>query len=194
MSANQSKVSGLNMSGRTATFSVLGLMLIGACGEENSAQFDFDSQFGWIHGHCLAIRNPTLKIDDTITAIALDAQQALLVAKISGIGESVADCPALLEDRREVNASGDRTFYTISYALRNPQSGLAVGFVGSGSALTIAEGKVTGDFNGDGILDAIGSCNTSEGMRFCVSSGDEASCRWSDYYYLGYDLEPTCSD
>jgi hypothetical protein len=73
---------------------------------------------------------------------------------------------------------------------------LAIGIVGSSPRLSVADDSVVGDIDADGQLEVIGSCNTSEGINFYVSAEikDIDRPRWIDYYYLGYDIMPTCSD
>jgi hypothetical protein len=50
------------------------------------------------------------------------------------------------------------------------------------------------DLNSDGIAERAGSCITSEGVQFFISSNKtfDDKALWSDYYYLGYDNTPTC--
>ena len=71
---------------------------------------------------------------------------------------------------------------------------MAVGLVGSDIAASLKNSTVSIDIDTDGIYEFFNSCETSEGMKFFVWSGaiNQGKARWSDYYYLGYDMQPTC--
>jgi len=135
-----------------------------------------------------------LDIGAHVTVVMLEDQQSIVMATISGIAGSGEDCPALLEDRRSVNESGERSFYTVSFTTPMPSTLLAIGILGPSPKLSIADNVVIGDIDGDGQIEMFGSCNGSEGINFFVSPepGDMGGSHWAGYYYLGYDITPTC--
>jgi hypothetical protein len=82
-------------------------------------------------------------------------------------------CPALLPDRRDVNKADGNVFYAVKL---DAPSDLGIGIVGKASVEQLT----------------FGHCTTSEGIRFTVTRGSQRI--WSRYYYLGYDVEPSCAD
>ena len=148
---------------------------------------------GWIHGNCLAIKNNKIKPGDNIQVLMLGDPQKLIEAKVTGATESSTECPALLNDRVGINKQDGRFFYNLD--LNNEsQNMMAVGLVSA----TVKSGNsghlVELDLNNDGIAEHAGSCLTSEGVQFFISSNKtfDDKALWSDYYYLGYDTTPTC--
>lgn len=64
-----------------------------------------------------------------------------------------------------------------------------------GAGLVALRGdSVAGDLDGDGRVERFGSCTSSEGIHLSVTgdSAGVAARRWHRYYYVPYDLEPTC--
>ncbi|NIR42566.1 MAG: hypothetical protein GWN99_01570 [Gemmatimonadetes bacterium] len=52
------------------------------------------------------------------------------------------------------------------------------------------------DVDGDGALEEFRICASSEGLHLTVWSGIGMTGRrlWHRYFYLGYDVEPDCSE
>jgi hypothetical protein len=49
------------------------------------------------------------------------------------------------------------------------------------------------DLDGDGAAETVTECTSLEGVHVVVSPG-EGKSSWHAYYYLGYDVEPTCPE
>ncbi len=64
------------------------------------------------------------------------------------------------------------------------------------SNLVIDEQRVRGDLDGDGITEEFRACTSHEGLHMSIWTGEplEGERRWRRYYYLGYDVEPSCED
>jgi len=154
---------------------------------------DFDKNVGWIHGNCLAIKHANLLSGTMIAVISLDSQQTVLTVPVVGPGSAEAGCPALLEDRIKQNTQNARSFYLLSLPPADPER-LAVGILRNNLPMSNEITTFTADLDGDGKNDSVSSCDTSEGMKFSLWSGAVTTGKllWSDYYYLGYDLKPTC--
>ena len=62
--------------------------------------------------------------------------------------------------------------------------------------LTPAADGVAGDLEGDGSPELFRACTSAEGVHLTVWTGapPQGTRRWHQYFYLGYDVEPTCSD
>lgn len=163
---------------------------------ENKKSLDnvsLKENIGWIHGNCLAIKNSKIKPGKNIQVIMLGDPQKLLAAKVTGATESSAECPALLNDRVGINKQDGRFYYNLDLN-KESQNMMAIGLVSA----TVKSGNsghlVELDLNNDGIAERAGSCLTSEGVQFFISSNKtfDDKALWSDYYYLGYDTTPTC--
>jgi hypothetical protein len=61
--------------------------------------------------------------------------------------------------------------------------------------LTVADTGVTGDLDGDGHTESFRACTSTEGVHLTVWKGKPLKGRrkWHYYYYLGYDVDPTCT-
>ncbi len=66
----------------------------------------------------------------------------------------------------------------------------------SPSSLVIQGKEVVGDLDGDGTREHFRECTSNEGVHFTVWTGTplKGIRRWHRYFYLGYDVEPTCTD
>jgi hypothetical protein len=128
--------------------------------------------FGWLHGNCLAIKNPGIEKHRDLTLILLDDPQSLAKATVLGKADSGEECFALLEDRRTVNVAEGYSFYLID---TDAQANLGIGMLGTLDDMR----KYTFHY-----------CTTTEGVAFKVNEkGREI---WRGYYYLGYESEATC--
>lgn len=128
---------------------------------------------GWMHGNCLAIRNADIPIGQKITIIDPEdsngRQQGHVIAKaLSG-----DNCYALQANRAAANREAGYSFYLVE---TKEETGMAI-------ATTDTTGIASLSFS---------YCMTSEGVSFRASKGNEVL--WQGYYYLGYEMEPTCGD
>ncbi len=154
------------------------LPLLTACGTgaavtgPSTAPSYKESNTGWMHGKCLAIKNPELPVNTKINLIRLDNPQTLGTGRITWKAASPENCSPLREERRHVNRGDGYTFYLVDTRLK---INLAIGVLNE----KIDPHKYTYNY-----------CVTGEGIRF--SLWDNHRVLWSGYYYLGYDTEPTC--
>ncbi len=60
----------------------------------------------------------------------------------------------------------------------------------------LAGGRVRVDLDGDGRTVRFGACTSGEGVYLTAWSGRSLTgrLRWHAYHYLGYDVDPSCSD
>ena len=58
----------------------------------------------------------------------------------------------------------------------------------------VVNGLARVDLDQDGRNEVFSSCATSEGIKFAVWTGKayQGEPRWSGYYYLDYEMKPTC--
>ncbi|WP_152597816.1 hypothetical protein [Novilysobacter arseniciresistens] len=146
---------------------------------------------GWLHGPCIALADDNVAPGSAVTVVTLDDPQRVAMARIEGRAEAAEDCPALIEDRREANLASGVSFYRVAPL---DEAALAIGVLQSPGAAAGSEAAL--DINRDGRRDTYGHCATAEGIRFFVRGDPDGNGRplWTGYYYLGYDLQPDCSD
>ena len=159
-----------------------------------AAEFDFDKSIGWLHGTCLAIKNDHVPPETNVTLVVMGEPQSVIETQIQNTVTADSDCPPLQEEKAAINKK-DKSFYSVK--LPDPEADImAIGIVGDHPNVTITDNRAEADLDKDGVNEVFTSCATSEGIKFFVWSGvaNKDSPRWSGYYYLGYDMEPTCPD
>jgi hypothetical protein len=169
------------------TLLAFGLLIAMSCSRPQAAQLPLEQRVGWIDSNCLAIDNKMLEEGTPITGVGFGDSESIVEAKVVGATQSAALCPPLHEDRRAIN-SKSLSFYEIA-----PQDGrkveLGIGLIGNVSR--VGSGL---DVNGDGKPDHFTHCATSEGISFGIWNDTpyKGTALWKGYYYLGYDVDPTC--
>lgn len=133
-----------------------------------------DSEVGWLHGNCLAIKNAVIPPNYQFTLVHLDNENTTEKAIIIKKTTKSEECYPLLDDRASVNKSAGYFFYKVKS--KKPVN-LAIGIL-KPEDTSFSELKFS-------------YCNTTEGMNFSISKN--SSEIWEGYYYLGYESEPTCT-
>ena len=137
---------------------------------------------------CVAIQNPS--IAPTTPLVLLD---------VVGGGPAVpAQVLARREERcpRDLIASGE-TLYRAALTGGHRTSGvLYVAVLASAERLQELDGEFQLDIDGQGELETFRVCASSEGLHLTVWSGPALTGerRWHRYFYLGYDVEPDCTE
>ena len=173
---------------------VISILTIYACtpaaDNKSHKKINNNIMIGWLHGNCLAIKADIDLSSYRLTVVNLDENQDVSTLLIGNRTENSAECYALLDDRSAINLADERRFYTV---ISSTPINLAIGVVTTGGE-TKPESVL--DSDGDGINDTFSYCSGSEGMNFSVWSGEahKSQLIWSDYYYLGYDIEADCPD
>ncbi len=132
---------------------------------------------------CFQTANRDLKSGDTVTVVFTERKQSIIKASIAQkLDKSCAEMADEQLSFYSLNVTGKTSPYT------------AIGVVGA--KISLAKGVASGDVNGDGKADAFRECTSREGVHFTVWSGKPLTGRrlWHDYYYLGYDTQPTCKN
>ncbi len=68
---------------------------------------------------------------------------------------------------------------------------LSIAIVGARTAPVLRDGVARADLAGDGVPERFRACTSSEGVHLTIWSGERL--RWHRYFYLGYDVEPSCT-
>ncbi|NJO13951.1 MAG: hypothetical protein HC870_01770 [Rhizobiales bacterium] len=158
---------------RAGFLALVGTVMLTSCATPDAAVVDAAPEaFGWVQGRCMAVRTPLAKVPATVWIMPGKAGTKPVAVQVAALvsREAPSGCDALLPDRAEQNLAS-HTFYTLNLA--------------EPSELAIAALEEPGD---PGLT--YDSCFTSEGVSFSVTKGRRMI--WQDYYYLGYDVEPTC--
>jgi hypothetical protein len=137
---------------------------------------------------CLTIKNPKLKPGDSVAVIS------------TGGGVEQAQVTGKLEKScsRDPHTEADDSFYTLQLTKnRLPPSTLGLGIADYTSPFESNREFV--GFNTvrlEGKADYFSSCTGSEGVNLLVWNGlpHQGTLEWHRYYYLGYDVETTCTE
>jgi hypothetical protein len=92
---------------------------------------------------------------------------------------------------------GKESYYKIrSSAAEWQGNGYQFAIVDPKRPLSVRDGKVEGDIDGDGTPEFFRNCSSSEGVHYQVWTGVplEGRGRWHWYVYAGYDLEYNCTE
>jgi len=135
---------------------------------------------------CLSIQNRSLAPDSVIRLVNAAPPQKASDTRVIAIDESCSSTGT---------ADGDLRHYEI----RAENAGLipsmpAIAISGFSGSFSKDGDLATADLDADGQPEYFRFCTSSEGLHFTVWSGKplEGRLRWHQYYYLGYDVEPTC--
>jgi hypothetical protein len=138
---------------------------------------------------CVAMPGPALTPGTTVTLIQPAPQQSALVATIA---RSAQSCERL-----------ERAMIPGPYYLAQ---GAAATAVDSGTVWVALSGKLDTRRVGSGAIVVqlslsypnarVRSCTSHEGLHLTVWAGAPLKTQrlWHQYYYLGYDVEPSCDD
>ena len=158
-----------------------------------SQGFRMESATGWFHGSCLAIGNPNLARGTSIELVVMGEPQNVLQGQVGDKVSSAASCAPLIESRRSQNAKAGTSFYGLE-GTKLSATDMGIGIVGTPQKITVVNGTARTDLNSDGRPEVFSSCATAEGINFAIWTENrfQGTPLWSGYYYLGYDMKPTC--
>lgn len=170
------------------------IFLCGLCISVSAQRFDFTSRVGVVDVNedgkrCLIIPNPGLMNGTSISLIVLSNRQSVEKTIIKEkLGVSCSRNPD----------TGNASFYLLqslqsrSFKIKERQAA-AIAIVSSGP-IQIQNGRATVDLDNDGHREFFRECTSNEGVHLTVWSGKplQGRRRWHFYYYLGYDVMPSC--
>jgi len=139
---------------------------------------------------CLSIKNPALKPGQTVTLIwtpigKVTAKPEIRPGRIAGQLAAPCDPTNYVPDDSIYQLAADkfdrgRVYFAIVGTVRDQRlSGTQA------SAILANAGRIS-----------FRSCTSMEGLHLFASSGEGLKSKtvWHSYYYLGYDVEPTCKE
>lgn len=168
------------------------------CGPFLHAQgkaFDFKTRVGVVDVNesgkaCLIISNAGLSNGLQVTLIVLANRQSVVKARIK---EKLSKSCSYNPDTGEVS------FYSLEFGSsntafeKNEKQAAAIAVV-SASRVVVQNAKAGVDLDNDGRREFFRDCTSNEGLHLTVWSGKPliGKRRWHYYYYLGYDVIPSC--
>lgn len=171
-------------------FCVTMMFAVGATGKD---PFSFSTEIGSAHTKagvvCLDIHNSQLQPGDRVLLIDPAPPQSISEARI--VGGASGACADLTDLDSSVH------YYQLRVVKgRSAPSMPAIAVHTTIKRLKRKGDSVTGDIDQDGRGEYFRSCGSSEGLHLTVWSGIplEGVLRWHHYYYLGYDIKPTCTE
>jgi hypothetical protein len=171
-------------------FSIAGTWFAGP--DRGKGPFDFNAQIGVVtltpdKEILLHIKNPGLTTGTRVTVVVLDAAQSTTEAVIDSKGD---------EGGFDSNLDGE-SHYLLKLTKGEPGfTTPALGVAGTSAQFKLMSTQVTADLDGDGRREFFRECSSTEGLHMTVWSGSPISgqLRWHRYHYLGYALEPNCTN
>jgi hypothetical protein len=133
---------------------------------------------------CVAMPGSPLAPGTIVTLINPTRPQSVKVVTIDGVAECAALAGALI--------SGP--YYSVPPFDSEPTVWIAV--PGQPATRRISPGVVAVMLSAQQIEAQFRVCTSTEGVHLTVWSGDPLQSRrlWHQYFYLGYDVEPSCKD
>lgn len=177
---------------------LISLIMQGCTSQLHSEPVAIIKYAGWFYNDCLVIQAPNLSAGTNITLVDGEDTDNTQNSKVLGPAKTADECPALSDDKKNVNTQGNKNFYLISKSKTVKEEGSFI----YGIAVVISNNKTLAsisealDLDNDGIQDSFSSCASSEGINFDIWSTTPYKSKniWNGYYYLGYDIEPNCPD
>ena len=162
--------------------------------EAKDRRFDFYSQVGVVDARsqnelCLTIPNGNIAEGSRIHIVSLYTPQSVAVAIVQR--KLSSSCS------RNPDTSPNDSFYSLRLIRgRVELEGVGIAVVNAGNGIRIARGLASVDLNEDGRREYFRVCTSHEGLHLTVWSGRplRGVRRWHWYYYLGYDVEPNCTN
>jgi hypothetical protein len=138
---------------------------------------------------CLSINNGKLKPGQALTIVWLpisDIRQTAEIRSATVRKSRTGSCDA-------VNSVGGAAAYDLDGGKLDTEK-IYIAIVGSHADLRIFHGVVEGKLDSRSV--SFRACSGMEGLHFSVWTGGALKERqaWHRYFYLGYDVEPTCKD
>jgi hypothetical protein len=170
------------------------VLLLAACNARGSqTPWAYDDHVGVVVASaeraCLMIKVPAIAVKSPLQVVvpgSADVHQAFVIA-------SVEECVG------SADQDGGLHGYTIQFEGSPPKpppfDGIALLGAPASLRARAASGSTIADLDGDGREEFIRLCLSSEGVHYTIWSDAPITGRrrWHQYHYLGYDVEPSCT-
>jgi hypothetical protein len=178
---------------RLQTPIIVVIFFLAPCGHARSRVFHFDSSLGVASENggtiCLAIANRNLAAGQPVSLVVLTPQQSMVQAKVLRAIPNGCQNPAPA-------AAGQAAYELRVIKGTLPSLAPAIAVVNPIQPLRVSGDVMVGDLSGDHQLDYFRQCTSTEGVHLTVWAGKPLTGKrlWHQYFYLGYDVEPNCTD
>jgi len=178
---------------RTTPLALLLLALLTACELRELRPFTYRTDIGIAvntpGGACLYMPNRSLDTGQRIRLVKTATPQSVAEAEV--IRRVDRPCARITLTEPGV------AHYRIRVLRDSLETGVpAFAIANFNGTLTPTADGVTADLEGDGRPELFRACTSTEGVHLTVWTGapPQGTRRWHHYFYLGYDVDPTCSD
>lgn len=131
---------------------------------------------------CFSIQNAHLAVQAHIALVTPTYPQSIATAVIAGSGSG---CPGA----NDPNMTG----YELAIVHGKVADNLVLIGIAGPARLSLRDGqRIEGDLAHNGKRQTFRSCTSADGVHFTIWQGSRRL--WHAYYYIGQDLEPTCTD
>lgn len=155
------------------------------------------------HGErCVAFPAGVVAVGDAVTLVGSESGSSWWSAVVT-VERELATCAQLDEASMEIDGAesgdvkADTRFYALSAAPAgsDPDNWVAIAVPGA-PRLRKMPGGFTAELDGRAPREHLHICATYEGLNLTIWSGPPFTGRrrTHGYYYLGYDVDPTCAD
>jgi hypothetical protein len=141
-------------------------------------------------GHvCFSINNAKLSPKSVVSLVTPSNPQSVAEAEI--IGHSATGCPGI---RNETPPQSGYELKLVQGTIQDFMPVIAVS--GGADQFTSAASTVTAHLGTDAANASFRSCTSSDGVHLTVWRAKplQSTRLWHQYYYMGQDLEPTCTE
>jgi hypothetical protein len=138
---------------------------------------------------CLTIPTSTLQSGDDIAIVRLQNPQSYFLSHVRA--KLASRCS------RDPDEDPNASTYSIELAQGRIQAGeVGIGITKFKGPFRILDGLVRGDLEKNGVPDSFRVGTSMEGLHLTVWHGEplNSPLRWHEYYYLGYDVVPSCTN
>jgi hypothetical protein len=186
----------------------VGLLLcaLGAChrasppaNQQPEKPFLYQQRLGlanWRDGRgCLAAFNATIAPETNVALVHQPLYAEPPSVELAKVGERLPQaCDVGLSMPN--NAGVSPSFYAIHTADGTSPSGTVFVILDPVRPVSVRDGRVESDLDGDAAMESFRVCNSAENVHFMVWTGSPAqgTPRWRGTFYVGYDMDPNCSD
>ena len=161
-------------------------------GRSGALSFQYASDLGVVIDKsgetCLTIDNPGLRVGSRLHLVVMTTPESIVEAEVVH----------MVPDHCHSTQSGDdgsRHYQLRVVSGSLPSNTPAIAVANSVRPLALKGSYVTGDLDGDGRHEFFRACTSTEGVHLTVWSRKplRGKLRWHRYYYLGYDVQTTCT-
>jgi hypothetical protein len=158
------------------------------------SQFDYETQIGIVFWNedkqlRLEIKNPNLAANDEI--VVVDPYEPPKIARAAIVEKVSGDC-----SQARIYDGGGACYKLQAISGKIDEITIAFGIAKAPASFAIRRGSVSADLDNDRVAEHFRVCTSMEGLHLTVWSGRplKGKRQWHRYFYLGYDVEPNCTE